>query len=139
MPNRNKYVTGKKIENQHSLLQLRTDGIVEITCNDNHTYEVEDIKQNHQAIQLLSEREKALVLNIVGKYTSLSNGTKEFMAKGAHAAFIEAEAFILRSLAHVILARFYVKVSKPKVKTAYFSTERDAVKWLKSQEKLINN
>lgn len=132
MPKGNKYVTGKKIENQHSLLQLRTDGIVEITCNDSHIYEIKDIEENHQAIQSLSERKKALVLNIIGKYTSLSNDTKDFVAKGAHSSFIEAEAFVLRSLAHVILARFYVKVSKPKVKTAYFSNEKDAVKWLKS-------
>lgn len=132
MPSKSKYVAGKKIENQHSLLQLRTDGIVEITCNDNHVYEVEDIKENHRVIQSLSERKKALVLNIIGKYTSLSNDTKDFVAKGTHSSFIEAEAFVLRSLAHVILARFYVKVSKPKVKTAYFSTENDAVKWLKS-------
>lgn len=135
MPKGNKYVTGKKIENQHSLLQLRADGIIEITCNDNHIYEVEDIKENHQAIQSLSEKKKSLVLNLVGKYTSLSNDAKDFIAKGTHSSFIEAEAFVLRSLAHVILARFYVKVSKPKVKTAYFSNEKDAVKWLNSLEK----
>ncbi len=130
----NRYVADKKIDNRHTILQLRSDGIVELICNDNHIYETNDIKQNHEGIKTLSEREKALVLNLVGKYTSVSNEAKDFIAKGAHINFIAAEAFVLRSLAHVILARFYIKMNKPKVKTAYFSNENDAVKWLKSVE-----
>lgn len=129
-----KYITNSEIKNSHTILRLRKDGIIELSCNENHTYEIEDILENHKAIQSLSPTKKSLALSLVGKYTSISKSTREFMAKGPHKDFICAEAFVLRSLAHILLAKFYIKLNKPIVKTAYFQKEEEAVKWLLKQK-----
>lgn len=128
-------ITHSEIVNAHSTLRMRKDGIIELISNDNFVFEVEDVKENYEAIKKLSPNKKALVLNIVGKYASANKSTQEYVAKGPHKDIVLAETFVLRSLAQILLARFYIKLFKPVVKTSFFKNETDAVKWLLKQNK----
>ncbi len=122
-----------EIDNVHTIIRRRKDEIIELVSNESHVYEIKDIKENHEAIKKLSRGKKALCLTITGKYASVSRESRDFVASGPHVSFIKAEAFIVRSLAHKILARFYIKMSKPKVKTGFFTSVESALKWLKEK------
>lgn len=129
MPKNREYTD--EIDNIHTIIRKRKDGIIELVCNESYFYEIKDIKENHEAIKKITDGKKALCLTITGKYASISREGRDYIAHGPHVSFIKAEAFIVRSLAHKILARFYIKMSKPKVKTGFFTSANAALKWLK--------
>lgn len=120
---------------KHSQLTMCEDGIIVLRSRDEHSYTVDDIKENWAAIKDLSGGKKAYVLNIAGKYTTVEAEVREFVSKGAHADFIAAECFVIRSLAQRLLVNFYLRINKPVVATAFFTDESKAEKWLK---KLMN-
>jgi hypothetical protein len=131
----------EKISNEirlsHSRLVKRSDGIIEIHCADDFTYEPEHIRENQEALLEFHQGKKLLVLNILGKYTLASSDARAFVAKGTHKTFIEAEAFLIHSLAQQLIGSFYLKINKPVVPTSYFSfgDKAKAENWLMGFEK----
>ena len=116
----------------HSEIFLRKDGIIQLNCGDDVTYEVSQIKENLDCIRSIGNGKKLPVLNVAGKYTNVTRETREFIAKAEFSIdCISAEAYILRSIAQRITANFYIKINKPKMPTAYFTKEENAVEWLK--------
>ena len=118
----------------HSTIYKRSDGIIEIRCANDFTYDVEHIKENHHFIEELTEGKKALILNISEKYTSITSEARDYISKGHHENFIKAEAFLIHSLAQRILANFFIKMTKPKVPANYFDykDKEKAEAWLTS-------
>lgn len=116
----------------HSLLLQRADGIVEIRCADDFTYETEHIMENQHYLKQFAGNGKVRVLNIIGKYTSITNEARTHIAKGGHKDFIAAEAFLIQSLPHRLLAQFFIKANKPVVPAKYFAYDQkeEAEKWL---------
>jgi hypothetical protein len=121
------------VDLKHSILQLRKDGLILLYCNDNHAYCREEVIENHETIRKICPDEKAFVLNIAGKYTSAQPDAKKYTASGIHVDFIGAEAFVINNLAQRILAQFYFKIYKPKVKSDYFTDFKKAENWLIKQ------
>ncbi|HWY12661.1 MAG TPA: hypothetical protein VN026_15110 [Bacteroidia bacterium] len=121
-------------EFNHSVIYLRSDGIVEIDCADDTEYDVEDIKQNLECIQKIAAGKKVLVLNNAGEYTTVSKEAREYIGSGPHRDFIAAEAFVIRSLGQLILGNLFMKVNKPIVPAKLFKTKWAAEHWLKSFE-----
>lgn len=72
------------------------------------------------------------VLHFLGKYTSFTQGTREFSVTSRGMQYSLAEAYVFSSLSHKILANFYIKINKPPVTTKFFNEEKEAVEWLKS-------
>lgn len=121
-----------KIDLTHSLIILRDDGIIELNTNDDHTYTIEDVKENVKAFGELTGNKKAPVLIIGGSFSSVTNETREFMATEESLKYSKAEAFLITSLAQKILVNFYIKFNKPLVPTRVFNDKIEAEKWLKS-------
>jgi hypothetical protein len=122
----------KEIKLPHAVIRLRTDLIIEITSADDFEYDVDAIKQNHEAIKQLKETPKALILNLAGKFTTVTTEVRDFVATAPHQSFIAAEAFVIQSLAQKILVQFYLKMNKPKVPANFFNSATKAVEWLKN-------
>ncbi len=123
-----------ELEISHSQLSLNSNGIIEIKCAANFEYDVKHINENYAEIKRLSKSKKALVLNLVGSHSGITKEAREYVASGPHKDFIKAEAFVLHSVAHKILANFYNKISKPIVQVGFFKNKADAEKWLLSLE-----
>lgn len=121
---------------EHSHLLKRTDGIVEIRCANDFTYDVEDVKENHSFLKEFAVTEKVLVLSFAEDFTSITNEARNYIAKGYHKDFIAAEAFLIHSLPQRLLANFFVKLNNPTVPAAYFAySYKDlAEKWLREHE-----
>ena len=101
-----------KIDLTHSVIVLRDDGIIELYTNDNHTYTIEDVKENVKAFGELTGNKKAPILVVAGSFTSMSSETRNFMATEESLKYSTAEAFLLSSLAQKLLVNVYIKINK---------------------------
>lgn len=121
----------------HSTIYKRSDGIIEIRCANDFTYDVDDIKENHHFLEELAEGKKLLILNISEKYTSITSEARDYVSKGPHEGFIRAEAFLIHSLAQRLLANFFIKMTKPRVPATFFDykDKEKAEAWLNSFRK----
>lgn len=117
----------------HTKFIIRKDGIIESICSDDFTYEKQHIQENLMFIKSQMKDKKLLVLNCVGQFTSISSEARAYVASGPHVDFIQAEAFLIQSLAQKIIARFFIKIDKPKVKANFFTKKEEAIEWLKKQ------
>jgi hypothetical protein len=137
------YSIPENIESQidfgHSLILKRCDGIIEIRCADDFTYDVAHIIENHNYLKSICNNHKLLILNFTSPYTSITSEARTYIAKGKHQSFIVAEAFLIHSLPQRILANFFTRISQPKVYSSFFNykDKESAEKWLiqfKNQE-----
>lgn len=117
----------------HSTIVQRRDGIIELHCSDDFTYDVEHIKENQAHLKEMGQGKKVVVLNFTGHFTSITNDGRNHISAGSHKDYIAAEAFLIHSLPQRIMANFYIKINKPVVPTAYFSYDQkeEAEEWLK--------
>lgn len=120
-----------QIDLKHTLVILRPDGVVQMNCTD-RTYNKQDIIDLIEAQVELSKGEKKLVLVIGSEDTNVESEARELMAKEESTMHSIAEAYVIKSLGQRILVNFYIKVSKPKVPTMFFTNVSAAEKWLKS-------
>jgi hypothetical protein len=116
----------------HTHLKLRSDGIVMINYPDNFSFTRKDSIESVNAIGEITKGIPHPLLKIPGKYTTVDKETREHVAKGDGARFSVAEAFIIKSIAHKLIANFYIKVEKPQKPTHFFSEIPDAEKWLRT-------
>ncbi len=125
------YTIVKEIVLPHSHLILRSDGIVQINYPEYFDFTIKESIESVDAIGKLTNGILHPILKIPGKYTSVDHDTRDHVAKGDGARFSISEAFIIESLAHKILASFYIKIYKPQKPTRFFSDVKSAEKWLK--------
>ncbi len=122
----------KTIELDHSIINLRYDGIIVLITKDNTTLDVEDVRENAETFGLLSGGKKAPILIIGGAYSTVTKDARDFMATEESLKYSLCEAFLLKYLAQRILINFYIKVNKPIVPTKMFTNEDKAIEWLKA-------
>jgi glutamine synthetase type III len=120
-----------EIKLDHSRVVMRRDGILELHTNDEHEYEIKDVKENVEAFGRLSGGKKAPVLIIGGAFTSVSKEARVYMASEESLKYSLCEAFLLNSLPQKLLISFYIKANKPLVPSRAFSSHDKAVEWLK--------
>ncbi len=122
-------ITGKIIL-AHSEVFLRDDGIVEILIKESADIGIEECKEIIDAYRKLLENKKYPLLHIVEDYVNISKAAREYAASEEGLSFSKVEAFVINSLAHKMLANFYMKMNKPSVLTRFFRTKKEAEEWL---------
>lgn len=71
------------------------------------------------------------IIDFGGSLTSTPEARKKYAQSDYINTYRIADAFLVRSLGLKLVANFFVNVTKPKVKTKVFNTEKDAEIWLK--------
>jgi hypothetical protein len=96
-------------------------------------FEEEDIRQIREINLRLSEGKRFCVLLDTSKgYFNITPEANKLLASKEYAELRMATAIVARSLATRIAGNFFIRVNRPPTPTRLFSTEEDAVKWLKS-------
>jgi hypothetical protein len=113
-------------------LLYKSDGIMELQCDDDFVFDVEHIKMLVEKRGEMSNKHKFLQLTIAGKYSSVTKEGRDFMATEENLKYTLAEAIVIQSLAQRILGNFYLKFNKPKVPTRIFTDKAKAEIWLKA-------
>jgi len=112
-------------------LSLRNDGIIELTISHEKGLTIEDLKQISSAIEKLSGGVKIPVLGRSINYTPPSREVRNFAAGEETAKFIKAAATIIANPLTRIAANFFLKINKPPFPFQTFTTEQEAIIWLK--------
>ena len=120
----------KLIELGHSTIQLREDGIIEVNFADELLLDVTECKELLSNYSSILSNKKVPILHVFGKYMNVTKEARDFSASPEGLEYSLAEAYVLNSLAHKILANFYIKFNKPKVPTQFFTTKEEATVWL---------
>ena len=118
------------IKLKHSEISLREDGVVQIQFCENCDINVKECEEITSACDELLEAKKYPILHLSGIYVSISKEAREYSVSPRGIQYSTAEAFVFSSLAHKIIANFYIKINKPPVPTKFFTTEIEATKWL---------
>ncbi len=120
-----------KIDVGHSSIELRSDGIVEVILKKSSLIDLQECRDVMNAYEQLLEKKKYPLLHVVEDYVQVTNDARNFGSSEEGLRFSAAEAFVINSLAHKLLANFYLRVNKPSVPTKFFSNKADAEFWLR--------
>lgn len=95
-------------------------------------FDLEDAKRHTQTIRTLGKGKPVhLVLDFRNGDAAFTNDARSYFAQDMeHAELRISQALVLKSLAHKIVANFYLKFNKPTCPAAVFSDPEEAVKWI---------
>ncbi len=127
--------TQKHIQIKKSLLTLIESNpiIIKMEVFENEFLEVEDVKEIREANLKLSDGKPFCVLCDTSKgYFNTSPGAFKLLAGKVFSEKRIATAFVAKSLATKIASNFFIRFNKPPTPTRVFSSENEAMKWLKT-------
>jgi hypothetical protein len=112
--------------------QLRDFDILEVTINQDESFEIEDARELFETAGVIGEGKKFKNLIIVGDRTIPSAEARSFSTSKEVSEYRIADAFVVNSLAQKIIGNFMVIVQNLHTPTKLFSDKASALKWLKS-------
>jgi hypothetical protein len=115
----------------HSEMFLREDGIIQVNTK-NHNYTLQNLKDITNVKAKICAGKKFPLLVISAPFANIDKDAREFMASAQNTQYASAEAFVINSLGHKILANFYLKVNKPGIPTRFFNEQSAAEEWLRT-------
>ena len=74
---------------------------------------------------------KLPVLVICQEFASTDTNFIKHLAQNQNNPYSKADAFVIKSMAHKILANFYLKITNPERPTKFFKNKEEAIQWLK--------
>jgi hypothetical protein len=122
----------KTKELKASTVSLRSDGIIHVYIKDGIEMELTDAIKVIEAIGELGGKKKFPVLIDCGEFASVDKEVRILSADKEANIFSSANALAYHSLAHKLLANFYVNHNKPEIPTKVFADNDAAIAWLKT-------
>lgn len=124
----------KTIQTKVAIISYNSiERIVYMKIMDGAEIELENAIQNQEAVKLLTNNEKhLLVVDARGVDVYVSKEARAFSAARDASAPCIAKAFIVNSTANRLIGNFYINFNKPKIPTRIFSTTEKAIEWLNS-------
>lgn len=120
----------KQVSTDKAVIILQGDNHVRIEINDGAELELSDIEKINAAKFGLVGDKKHTVLFISGIFFSVTHEARIFSASKEVNHNAIAKALLIRNMADRLLANFFIKVNRPLAPTKFFSTEKEAMKWL---------
>lgn len=113
-------------------VRLRKDGIMHIHIKAGADMELSDALQVLKAMGKLGNRKKFPVLIDCGEFASVDKEVRIFSASKEANIYTSADAVAYHSIAHKLVADFYVSHNKPEIPTEVFPDTELAIEWLKT-------
>jgi len=121
----------KIIKTAGATIHYRKDGILHIHYEDEF-FTIEDTKRIFKFTREHSPWEVAPLFLSGGAFSNQDAESKRFNSSEEVMKHCSAIAFLSPTIAQKILANFFIKVMKPAAPTRFFSTEEEAISWLKN-------
>lgn len=113
-------------------IKLRSDGILHSHTSSSLEFNVESLKKfNIVAAEMLNHK-KAPLLITLDEFAIPPAETREFWAKKDSCPFALADAYVAVNLGHKLIGGTYLKFNKPERPTKIFSTQEEAIEWLRT-------
>lgn len=119
-------------ENSKVLIYKLKDDIIKVLIKDSASIEVEDLLEMKDFNKKLAGGKDYYLLFIAGKDSHISKEAREKSTGKEISENKLAQAFVVQSLAHKIIANFFINIQKPSMPTKMFTNEKEAIHWLKS-------
>jgi len=71
------------------------------------------------------------VVHAAGSLTTIDPEVRDYLASNSRYGHKIAEAFVVQNLGQRIIANFYLRISRPPCPTEVFTSEEEAVNWVK--------
>ena len=112
-------------------LWLGDDGIVRIIWGPGAEVTLEDARESMAAYLKINEGRKRPLLVDTKTMKSLARGARQFYAGEEAAQVASAVALIVDTPVSKVLGNFYLGISNPLLPTRLFTSEDEALQWLK--------
>jgi len=113
-------------------LYLRADGIMHLIISPEKEETVELAKKMVKKMGEMVNYRPVPVLARHEEFALPGKANRDFWANADSCPYSKADAFIINSTAMKLIANFYLSINKPQRPTRMFTTEEDAIKWLKT-------
>ncbi|MDQ3048088.1 MAG: hypothetical protein M3R27_11105 [Bacteroidota bacterium] len=115
-----------------STVSLRNDGILQIYMKPGITIKLEDAKAVVKVFEDLGKGKKYPLLFIAGSFTLASTDARNYASGHDANIYTIASAFVVNNIAQKLMGNAYISFNKPPTPTKIFTSETEAVKWLKT-------
>lgn len=122
----------KQVELKSIIIKLRSDGIMQFDFKPCDEFTVNDLKEANAATDVLGEDKIFPRLVFVNHFIRFDKDVRAQTATEESNLTTLAAAFVTNILALKFIGNFYVSFNKPARPTRIFSSEAEAVEWLKS-------
>ncbi len=113
-------------------LTLSEDGIVRILFKKSVEVDLPAQDENHAAFIRICGDKKRPVIYRTQDYVNFTKEARERSVLLEKTSPILASAMIPQNFGYKLLADLYIRINKPGIPTKVFSTEEEAVAWLRS-------
>ncbi|HCQ30686.1 MAG TPA: hypothetical protein DIU39_10390 [Flavobacteriales bacterium] len=120
------------IETNISIIEELPNGIFKVTIKPGVEVDKKDLEESYRILLDLTGGKPSLFLEIFPPDSDATLEAREYFADKQRNKIKKAEAFIVKSLAHRLVAKFHLNFYKPEHKIKVFSNEADALKWLET-------
>jgi len=120
------------IETNISIIEELPNGIFKVTIKPNVEVERRDLEESYRILLDLTGGKPSLFLEIFPPSSDATLEAREYFADKKRNKIKKAEAFVVKSLAHRMIAKFHLNFYKPEHIIKIFSNEKDALKWLET-------
>lgn len=122
----------RQIEIPEAFIHMRSDGIVFVRFKENVTLDIALQERLVEVYRQIIGGGKANFIFLSDEGFFLTKEARENSITMEDNSPVGASAIIVTNLASRIIANFFIKVNKPKIKYKLFGTVEDAAKWLNS-------
>ena len=121
----------QKVRAKHAEIFFDGNFFFKVILDDEIELELEDIIEQRNICQELSQNKPHVILAIAGTRTSATKEAREYSSQNVPLGRV-AEAVIVKSLPVRLMGSVYINFHKPNVPTKMFEHEKDAQDWLNS-------
>lgn len=107
------------------------DGIARTVVKQQADISLEDAQENTKAIEMLYEGEKFPLLIDTRQVKYISKEARDHFSIGDRATVLNSFALLVGSPLSRIIGNFFMGLNKPSVPMRLFTSEKEALKWLK--------
>ncbi len=124
-------MTTEIIETRTAYIRLGEDGIIR-AANRILDVTLDDIKQFAEDLVKLSGGKKLLIFNDMRKIRSITREARLFASSAEAVQVVGAVALFIGSPISKVIGNFFLGINKPPYPTRLFTTEAEALSWLKN-------
>lgn len=124
---------------KNSFTSERLDyNIIHVHVKHNADIDVDEIKEVRETNETLADGKPYVVLFEIAEFAFISKEAREYGGENELGELRKAMAIVVKSMAHRILANFFINVNKPPTPTKVFNDKAKALEWLNQFVKKIN-
>ncbi|MBA3664511.1 MAG: hypothetical protein H0W61_09930 [Bacteroidetes bacterium] len=120
----------KEIVLDYATVRLFNPPLVRIEITKDFVVTAKEAKELNFIMGDLSGGKEIRYMLLANEKTQFDSSSREYTASVEGSQFKKAEALIIRTLAHRLLADLYLKINKPPKPVKTFTNEEDGIDWL---------